>query len=259
MLRCRMPGVEAVVAATRHSFARHTHDQYGIGVIAHGAQTSASGRGPVEAGAGDVITVNPGEVHDGAPIGDAGRAWRMLYLAPTLVADLCRDVSDGRIVHGEFSNPVLTDARLADRFHRLFALMIRNDGDGFAEEELLRLVSATLGACITTGNAGIPQAIARARSRIDDDPASSVTLSDLAQEAGLSRFQLLRGFAKATGLTPHAYLVQRRLHLARRLIGDGISLVEAAIMSGFADQSHMTRAFRRSYGLSPGAYAEAAR
>jgi AraC-type DNA-binding domain-containing proteins len=253
-----MPGVEAVVAATRHTFARHTHDQYGIGVIVDGAQASASGRGPVEAVAGDVITVNPDEVHDGAPIGDSGRSWRMLYLAPALVADLCADVSDGRITQGEFSNPVLTDPRLAARFHRLFSLMIRGD-DGLGEEELLRLVGATLGTCSTTADPSIPQAIARARSRIDDDPAGTLTLSDLAREADLSRFQLLRGFAKATGLTPHAYLVQRRLHLARRLIAGGLSLAEAAIASGFADQSHMTRAFRQSYGLSPGTYAEAAR
>lgn len=71
----------------------------------------------------------------------------------------------------------------------------------------------------------------------------------------MSRFQLLRGFAGATGLTPHAYLVQRRIHLARRLIATGIPLAEAAIASGFADQSHMTRIFTRNHGISPGAYA----
>ncbi|WP_171524191.1 AraC family ligand binding domain-containing protein, partial [Acinetobacter baumannii] len=64
MLPSRMAGVEAIAAETRPSFTRHTHEQFGIGVIDRGAQVSASGRGPVEAGAGDTITVNPGEVHD---------------------------------------------------------------------------------------------------------------------------------------------------------------------------------------------------
>ena len=64
-------------------------------------------------------------------------------------------------------------------------------------------------------------------------------------------------FARATGMTPHAYLVQRRIDLARRMIAGGSSLAEAAIASGFADQSHMTRTFIRKYGLSPGAYADA--
>ncbi len=68
-------------------------------------------------------------------------------------------------------------------------------------------------------DATAPAAIMRARDLIDDDPTTPVTLADLAEVSGLSRFQLLRGFAKATGLTPHAYLLQRRIHQARRLIG----------------------------------------
>lgn len=92
---------------------------------------------------------------------------------------------------------------------------------------------------------------------IDDDPTATITLTDLAAEARLSRFQLVRNFAKAVGLTPHAYIVQRRIDLARRLIGAGTPLAEAAFAAGFADQSHMTRVFVSKYGLSPGIYAEA--
>jgi AraC-like DNA-binding protein len=81
-----------------------------------------------------------------------------------------------------------------------------------------------------------------------------VTLEDLAGECGLGRFRLLRDFARTTGLTPHAYLLQRRTELARRLIAAGTPLAEAAIAAGFADQSHMTRNFTRRYGYTPGAY-----
>lgn len=79
----------------------------------------------------------------------------------------------------------------------------------------------------------------------------------LAHRAGLSRYALVRSFARAIGLTPHAYLVQRRLQHARSLIAQGTPLGEAALASGFADQSHLTRLFVRSYGLTPGAYARA--
>jgi AraC-like DNA-binding protein len=71
----------------------------------------------------------------------------------------------------------------------------------------------------------------------------------------VSRFQLVRSFARNTGLTPHAYLVQRRVLLARRLIAGGTALADAAAASGFADQSHMTRVFVRKYGMAPGAFA----
>jgi AraC-like DNA-binding protein len=103
----------------------------------------------------------------------------------------------------------------------------------------------------------VPKGIFSAKSLIDDNPVAPITLSDLARASGLSRFQVLRGFVRATGLTPHAYLVQRRINLARRLIAHGTPLAETAVASGFADQSHMTRIFVRKYGISPRAYADA--
>src|SRR6202000_249829 len=72
-------GITAMELTSNHSFPRHTHDEYGIGVILSGAQRSWSGVGPVESLPGDVITVNPGELHDGHPISGAPRSWRIIY------------------------------------------------------------------------------------------------------------------------------------------------------------------------------------
>ena len=227
MRRSAVAGVEAVEAATRHAFPRHTHQHYGIGLIHQGAQRSASGRGMVEAGAGDIITVNPNEVHDGFPIGEAGRSWRILYFEPGLIERATLDVFQGKSAPQEFAHPVISNSRAAGLFERRDA------------------------------PPPVRAAIRRALQRIDDAPARHATLADLAREAGLGRFQVLRGIARATGLTPHAYLMQRRVDLARRLIAQGTPLAEAAAASGFADQSHMTRLFVRKYGVSPGAYAAA--
>src|SRR5580692_1814167 len=111
MLRCETAGAQAVAAATRHVFPRHWHEQYGVGVIHQGAHKSFSGRGMVEAGPGDAITVNPGEVHDGAPIGDDGRSWRMLYFDPAVIADPFSDMNEGGSKLLEFSAPVIADAK----------------------------------------------------------------------------------------------------------------------------------------------------
>jgi AraC-like DNA-binding protein len=69
----------------------------------------------------------------------------------------------------------------------------------------------------------------------------------------------VRGFAKFTGLTPHAYIVQRRLDAARAMIAAGATLANAAVACGFADQSHFNRTFIARYGVTPGTYAEAVR
>jgi len=255
ILQTTAPGVTAVKASSRHSFSRHTHDEFGIGLIEHGAQRSLSGRGMVEAGAGNLITVNPGEVHDGMPIGDAGRTWSILYFRSELVAEAAADVFE-EPRHAEIEHPVMTDPILASRFCSLFRALTSRPQSGLAVEAgLLELVARVI--CERRRPIVAAPDIRHAQAMIDDNPAAGHTLAGLAREVGLSRFQLLRAFEKTTGLTAHAYIVQRRVDLARRLIAEGVSLAEAAASSGFADQSHMTRVFVSKYGISPGRFASA--
>ncbi|WAH52789.1 AraC family ligand binding domain-containing protein [Pseudescherichia vulneris] len=84
LLPITVAGVEAVNANSDISFGRHTHDQFSIGLMDSGGQKPLSGRGYVESNAGDVITVNPGDVHDGILL-DGPRAWRMLYFDIELI------------------------------------------------------------------------------------------------------------------------------------------------------------------------------
>lgn len=253
-LRSAVPGIEIFSLSSDHWFPRHAHDQFGLGLLHAGAQRSWSGVGPVEAVAGDVITVNPGEMHDGGPLQGQVRCWRMLYFEPMLVNEALRDDMRGSV---ELVRPVLRDAPLASRFARLFAGLTGPDTDGIAVDENLVLTLAHLVARhgsrpLATGRP--PPPVALALRRIDDAPERPVTLAELAGLAGVSRFQLLRGFARAVGITPHAYLLQQRVRLARRLLAAGRRPAEAAVEAGFADQSHLTRAFGRQFGLTPARY-----
>jgi AraC-like DNA-binding protein len=98
----------------------------------------------------------------------------------------------------------------------------------------------------------------RVHDLINDDLTADLTLEALSLAAGLSRFQLHRGFFKRFGLAPHAYILQQRVAEARRLIKAGVSLAEAAASSGFCDQSHLSRVFAKQVGVSPGQYASPA-
>ncbi|MFC0225977.1 AraC family transcriptional regulator [Serratia aquatilis] len=251
---CSVPGIEVVIAATAHRYPKHFHTQFGIGLITHGAQKSLSGRGLVEARPGDIITVNPGEVHDGRPLGEGTRSWRMLYLDPALVEAATSELAAGKSSCSEFSSPVLTDHLAADGFRTLFNSMIqRQYGGQLQQEQSLLLLLARL--FHQREPTELSPTIRVARERLDDDPANPVSLAELAQLCGIGRYQLIRSFQRATGITPHAYLVQRRIQLARQLIANGTPLAESAAAAGFADQSHMTRQFTRALGVSPGLYA----
>lgn len=258
--RTRLPGVEAMAASTARSFARHTHDQYGVGVIDDGAHASCSDRRQVEAGPGQLIFVNPGEVHDGHAVGGMPRRWRMLYLDPACVEALRADVRGGGMQPLAFVSAVraVPSPHLRACFERVFAAASASVAeDALAGETALLELVAALDAQATEA-ASRREAVAgieRARACIDDDPARPVALAELGALAGLGRYRLLRGFVAATGLTPHAYLMQRRVALARRLLAAGRTPAEAAFEAGFCDQSHLTRCFTRQFGVGPARYA----
>ncbi|HWW20430.1 MAG TPA: AraC family transcriptional regulator [Steroidobacteraceae bacterium] len=246
-------GIEAMSASTSHVFPRHTHDRYGIGVVDAGGHASLSDRGQVEAGPGGLICVNPGEVHDGRPSGGVSRSWRIVYLEPTLMRGRCREVSEGRSATLYFAAPVFADETLRALFNQTFV-----STESMACESGLLMIVARMRARWTVDRAPsrTTGCIRRARERIDSNPAEPHTLSDLANEGGLSRYQLLRSFARELRLTPHAYLLQQRIALAHRLIRQGgRPQAEIAIASGFFDQSHFSRCFARQFGVSPRRYA----
>ncbi|MGC4409483.1 AraC family transcriptional regulator [Rhizobium rosettiformans] len=256
--RTPLAGLEAVSATSAHVFPKHTHDTYGIGFLSAGGQISASGRGQVEAEAGHLITVNPGEVHDGAPIGRTARSWHMLYLTPDLISDSLSDLvstsTDLEFERPVFADPVIRSLLLAVH-HRLEDDDLSTDR-GALQEALVHLCGRTLTRS-ATAPLPLPLSLRRVRQRLDNDPAQAADLQLLAREAGLSRFQLIRAFQRHTGLTPHAYHMQRRALLSRRLLADGLSPADVAAACGYVDQSHMHREFRRRFGLTPGAYRSA--
>ncbi len=252
-----LAGVDAMTATTARSFPRHTHDQYGIGIVDAGGHDSWSGRGRVEAGPGTFISVNPGEVHDGHAVGKRTRSWRIVYFDPGTIAGLLADIT-GAEREFEFTQPVFGDRGLLAAFETLYAQTKPGGGDPMAcEAAALGLLSGLRAHSTSLPKSGSPAPadVRRARDRLDAEPQAAHTLSELAAECSLSRFQLLRAFTRAFGLPPHAYLVQRRLALARRLLRAGATPADAAALAGFSDQSHLTRRFLRQFAVTPARYA----
>lgn len=251
--KSRIPGVTIVHASSAHSFPAHMHDEFGIGLIQRGAQRSRSGRGIVEAGPGDLISCNPGEVHDGHAIGE-GRSWSMLYLDPSLVQRVAAQVGY-RPSSFEFARPHLRDASLARTLRRFLSAIA--DEPWSAEEQLIMLVAGFGSTAPKRVARHQHSAIAPLIRRIDADPSAPTGMEVMAGQVGLNAFALIRAFRSATGLTPHAYVMQRRLQMARRLLVAKSPIADAAFAAGFADQAHLTRMFARTYGMTPGRFVAA--
>jgi AraC-like DNA-binding protein len=276
------PGVYGTVIESGLAFGKHSHLTHGLGLMEAGGQTSASGRGVVDARAGDLIATNPGEVHDGRPSGGGLRRWKMIYLEPHVLASMAPQKAAARDI--EITQPVMQDAVLARTLRRLLARLeawanVEQECKPSSsstklrvlacEEALVQTCALLLRAHTTapaaglsvnearTTNASEPHEIIVLRERLADDLLNPPTLTELAALVGLSKFQVLRRFQKVHGLPPHAWLMWQRTERARGLMRSGMTLVNAAAASGFADQSHLHRCFVRHFGFTPGAWQRA--
>lgn len=243
------PGVYATEVDSERHYPKHWHTTYGFGLIARGAHRSASPVGAVDAYAGDIVCMNPGDVHDGRPLVEASRRWYTVYVEPEVL-----DRVAGR-ADAAFTKPAFADATLRCAIGLLLRRMEHSDALAF-DEALVQACGTMLRdhSTVRMPRDARHVDLTRVRDRLADAPLAAPTLDELASLAGLGKFQLLRRFRQQFGATPHDWLVQRRADRARTLIREGVALAEAAAACGFADQSHMTRAFVRRFGFTPGAW-----
>lgn len=250
-----LPGVDAISIKSDRTFPRHTHDAFGFGYIVAGGQNSWSGKGHVEAQAGDTITVNPAELHDGVGRPGQPREWRMLYLSPAALAEF----SDVPAECAEFSRPVNRSRRILRlAIHAIKAVTLDQPDQDHAEQLLMLALAAQLEPNLngdTPNSSVFSKGVQTVLDMICQDWNAPLSLADFATATNTSKYQILRRFSRELGATPHAYLTQHRVKRAQDMIMTGSSLADTAIACGFSDQSHLTRTFSRQLGLTPGCFA----
>ena len=243
---------------TRQTFSRHFHKRYAVGVIEQGALGFRyMGRNEI-APTGSVSLVVPGEAHTGHPASEQGWTYRMFYLEPGLLEDAVSE--GGQSKAPDFRAGVIFDPELSRLVRRAHVLMDAPDA-GMLEKQTAFL--SMLNFWVSRHSADPPRmttpgsehrAVRLAREFIEDNAHKDLKLKDLALEAGLSPFHLARTFKSSVGIPPHAYLIQARVRKAKALLTGLKSLAQIAAETGFADQSHLTREFRRQVGLTPGGF-----
>ncbi|MGE4292113.1 MAG: AraC family ligand binding domain-containing protein [Desulfovibrio sp.] len=259
-LPAELPGVELLRARfVRQNFARHFHRRYAVGVIEQGGMAFRYLGRDLVAPAGSVNLVVPGEPHDGHAAGGAGWTYRMFYLDPHWLGRAAEELSGrgcARLPH--FNAGVLDDPLLAASIRALHAGL---DTGTFSTLEAQTRLYALLtrwiahhaeSRTVRPGSCQEPEAVRRVRALLEERHAEDLGLDELARAAELSPFHLARVFCRSVGLPPHAYLTQVRVRRARELLAGPQSLADIAACVGFADQSHLTRHFKRIVGLPPG-------
>lgn len=247
-------GMERVEAQfIGRAYEPHRHDTYSIGYTLRGVQ-SFRYRGTDEHSlAGQVFVLHPDETHDGHAGTAEGFRYRILYVEPRAIQDA---LGATRRALPFVRDTVSTNRRIVAAIAPALADLDHGMEELQRDQVLTALADALIAADPSTPprrvSAPHRRAVMRARELLDAGVQGGVTSAALEAATGLSRFALARHFRACLGTSPYRYLVMRRLDHARLRIREGRSLAVAAAESGFADQSHMTRHFRLTYGLSPG-------
>jgi AraC-like DNA-binding protein len=244
------PGLErAEVYLSACAFEPHRHDTYTIGITTTGVQTFRY-RGTRRVSLpGQLVILHPDEIHDGAAGTEDGFGYRALYLAPELVHDALAGCALPFV-----ADPVQKPAEAVQRVASLLTELDDPISD-LAQVEIastvadaLRILSGRPDHHPATIDMG---AVELARDYLAAHAREQTPASTLEQITGADRFTLARHFRRAFGTSPDRYRTMRRVALARAAIEEGVPLARAAAYAGFADQSHMTRQFKRTYGLTP--------
>ncbi|WP_198587111.1 helix-turn-helix transcriptional regulator [Glycomyces xiaoerkulensis] len=255
-IRAWRPAVGGVVEAfhahfTDHAYPMHVHDTWTLLIIDEGVVRYDLDRH--EHGALDsFVTLLPPQVpHDGESATPHGFRKRVLYLDTTLLdEDLI-----GRAVDG----PEIRDPVLRRRIHRLHGIL-ESPGDGLEAESGIELIAERLRRHLRRQSPLIVPARDRRlahdlRGLLDASIVPGVSLREAAATLYAHPVHLVRAFSAEFGISPHQYLVTRRVDRARRLLLAGTRPHAVAAATGFYDQAHLTRHFKRVVGTTPARYA----
>ena len=243
-----------------HAFARHTHEGYAIGVIDAGVEAFAYRGSTYQATAGSIVVIHPGEVHTGQAGIPSGWSYRMLYPDASLLQNVLSEIKESTQNIPFFPNPVIQDVQLAAQLRRAH-IAVETSNSQLKRESCFLWTLAQLifryAECrpLTAPLSREHTIVQRVREYLHSHYASSVSLEQLAQIANLKPLRLLRSFQREVGLPPHTYLVQVRVARAKALLSTGMSIAQVAFDTGFTDQSHLNRHFKRLVGVTPGQYA----
>jgi AraC-like DNA-binding protein len=249
-------GIERLEAHFRaEGYSPHRHDTYAIGITSWGCQTFRY-RGVQRYGLpGQCHILHPDELHDGRPATDAGFGYRIVHIDPFLI----QQALNGRPLPF-VENPIVD---LPPDEHRLLSQVCDLE---HAIDAIERVEVATFIADMLEGlSRRRPKAVGllaiesliRVREAIAARPAIRYAVQELETIAGIDRWSLARQFRAAFGTSPSRFRTMRQLDEVRRLTNGGASLVDASMEAGFSDQSHMSRMFKRAFGMTPAQWSKA--
>ncbi len=237
-------------------FPNHFHEYYVIGFMEDGERVLSCKNQEYAITKGDVLLFNPGDNHACVQCDGGTLDYQGINITKEVMLDLAEEVTGRRELPG-FSKNVISDEEVTCCLRPLHELVMKGSHEFEKEETLLFLISLLIRQYGQPFERCLPplrEEIEKACAFMEQHYAERICLDQLCRFAGLSKSTLLRAFARAKGVTPYSYLKNIRIGKAKKLLEQGVPPAQAALQTGFSDQSHFTNYFNRFIGLTPGVY-----
>lgn len=237
-------------------FPNHFHEHYVIGFVESGQRILSCRNREYTIGRGNILLFNPGDNHACVQSGKACLDYRGFNISREAMLTLSEEAT-GRGKLPGFSRNVICDHEAACYLRPLHEMVLAGTEALRKEENMLLLVSTLIQKYSQPFESHLPgcrEEIERACEFMMQHYAEPICLTQLCRCTALSKSTLLRAFTKTKGVTPYRYLESIRISEAKKLLSQGVSPLDAAMRTGFSDQSHFTNYFSRFTGLAPGVY-----
>lgn len=238
-------------------YAAHSHAHWSFGAVTHGQSDFVYRHHTYRIGTGDLVFMNPHWVHACNPVEGAPWAYLMLYVDTAWLTDLrCRLGELPQAKWEDIETATLSDSSLY-RSYLAMAACLQHSAKDWREKEAVLVaylseVLQMLSPSIT--RLAPPEVLESVADYLDEHAAEPLTLDVLCAQTGFSSGYLIRSFKQHFGMTPHAYLVNRRVQLGQAALKTGTPIADAALTAGFSDQAHFQRTFKRLVAATPKQY-----
>jgi AraC-like DNA-binding protein len=239
-----------------YQYPTHVHEEHSIGLMLRGTEVTTCRGASYTAIPGRVVLINADEVHSSK---SNKTEYRIIKVRPTVLKQIALELV-GHDPEGLCFPKLVINDRLV--YRQLLDLHLRLEQNGSALEQEsdfitsigLLLTRHTKGRFVPQPSGKEPYYVKLTQDYLRSHYAENVSLARLTSITNLSSFHLLRVFSQQVGCPPHQYQTQLRITHARKLMRKGSSIAEVAQETGFCDQSHFSRTFKRIVGVTPGRY-----
>ena len=245
----------AIGVNVKHSFPRHLHQVFCIGLIEEGKRNCFYRGSQYTILPGSVIVINPGEAHSCEAA--EPHTYRMLCCPENLLQMVISGEGDTKQKTPFFPDLVINEQAIFQRLLYLSALLLESKSTLEKESILLEFLAELVAkhgknVVVVKNEQYFP--IKLAKEYLEANFAEDLSLEQLARLVNLSPFHFLRVFSKQIGVSPHLYQTKLRIKAAQNLLNQGMPLSQVASETGFVDQSHFTKVFKKLVGITPGNY-----